>query len=67
MKLPVYVTVKEVADILGWTNYRARRWLKSAGALVQRGDKLVTTPEKLRDSFPELWEQYMSMAEDREE
>lgn len=67
MKLPVYITIPEVAGILGWPYHRTKRWLKSANALVQRGDTLVTTPERLRDAFPEVWDEYLERAETRED
>lgn len=60
----VYITPREVADILEWTKddvangtRKALRWLRGAGALVKRGNRWVTTKELLRKSFPEVYEE----------
>jgi phage antirepressor YoqD-like protein len=65
-KLPVYIEIYQVAKVLGWTHYKARRWLRAANALVMRGDTMVTTPDKLRESFPEVWSELLGEIEDRE-
>jgi hypothetical protein len=67
IKLPVYITPKEVADILGWTMQKARRWMRNAKILEVRGGRLVTTPDKLRDAFPEVWSEMLDAAEARED
>jgi hypothetical protein len=39
-----------------WTTTRARRWLQSTKAGVKRGSRWLTTRERLREHFPELWD-----------
>ncbi len=60
----LYITPEEVAKIIGWDKEdpkngtrRARDWLISSGAAIKRGGKWVTTKEKLRQAFPEVYEE----------
>jgi hypothetical protein len=66
----LYITPQQVADIIGWTQEakengepeanavrRARDWLISSGAAIKRGGKWVTTKEKLKMAFPEVYEE----------
>jgi hypothetical protein len=62
----VYFTTREIADLLGWQQQRARRWLKRADALVKRNGELVTTRELLCAAFPEAWQRIAEDAADRE-
>ncbi len=55
--LPVYLTTAEVAAILGWSQRRARRWLENEDALVWRAGHLVTTRHRLREAFPEIYDE----------
>ncbi len=66
-QIPVYITIQEVANILRWSRKRTRRWLLASNALVQRGGEWVTTAERLRDAFPEVWAEMLDKAEEREE
>lgn len=46
-----------------WDAQRARRWLKATGAGVKRGQgrgHWITTRERLREAFPELWAQIVA-------
>lgn len=59
LKLPEVITAPEIARALGWTTQRARRWLKRSGAGRKSGAysraPWITTPERLRECFPEAW------------
>lgn len=59
-----YLHTDEVADLLNkaagknvWDARKVRRWLQKAQALVKRGGSWVTTRAKLREAFPEVWEE----------
>lgn len=39
-----------------WTTRRARDWLKATKAGIRRGGRWITTRERLREHFPELWD-----------
>lgn len=65
--LPIYVTIGEVAQLLGWTRWRTSRWLQRADALVERGGRKVVTLASLRDAFPEVFERYLTELGDRDE
>lgn len=54
--MAVYLTVSQVAKVLGWDYRKTWRWLGKAGALVRRNGRLVTTPERLIESFPEVYD-----------
>jgi hypothetical protein len=54
--MAVYITVSEVARVLGWSYLKTLRWLRKAGAIVRRNDRLVTTPERLIEAFPEVYD-----------
>jgi hypothetical protein len=66
LKLPIVLTVSEVARIIGWTKTKTRRWLDKCGALTTRGGRAVTTPELLRSTFPEAWDECLTALEARE-
>ncbi len=59
LDLPEIITADEVARALKWTTQRARRWLKRSGAGRKAGTwsraPWITTPERLREAFPEAW------------
>ncbi len=61
-----YLRVSEVAHILQWRADKTRRWLKAAGALVQRGGRAVTTPEILKTCFPEVYQDIVDSGYDSE-
>lgn len=75
---PLYITPMEVAEAIGWTkagdppekrqqaSRKAARWLRSAGALIERGGKTFTTREKLKAAFPEVWEELEIQAWERD-
>lgn len=65
---PPYIHTDEIADLLnraeshigcgsGWTTRKAKRWLVRANAAVKVPGlrSVVTTREKLRDAFPDIW------------
>jgi hypothetical protein len=43
----------DIAKLLGWPTWRAKRWMKSTGCGRKRGKLWITTPELLRAHFPE--------------
>ena len=58
--MTLYIKTSQVAEILDspedpWSTLRARRWLRRTGALVKRGKRYYTTPELLRDHWPEVF------------
>ena len=50
----IYISVAQVARLLGWRTQRAKRWLRREGAAVKIGDRWYTTRDRLRASFPEV-------------
>ena len=58
MKLPLFLTITQVAEILGpdWDYRRTWRWLKRNDALVHHAGKLCTTIPALRKAFPETFD-----------
>jgi hypothetical protein len=48
------LTVRDVADRVGWAVQRTRRVLLKGGALRRRGHLYYTTPEILQTVFPEI-------------
>ena len=50
-----YYTVPELADGLGWTRQRARRWLRRAGLLEYRLGRWLVSEERLIQELPELY------------
>ncbi len=66
MKFPIYMTIGEVAKVLGWGHMKTKRWLAAANVLVPRGERLVVTCDRLRDAFPEVWDEYICRLEERE-
>jgi hypothetical protein len=51
-----YLSVPDVARLLGWTTRATRKWLTKAGVLMRRGGRPVTTPERLHAEFPEVFQ-----------
>ena len=54
------ITTRQVADALGWPSQRARRWLVKTGAGVKRGGRIITTPSRLAENFPEVWREMIA-------
>lgn len=67
MSLPIYITIGQVARLLGWTRWRTARWLANAEALVERGGRKVVTLASLREAFPEVFDRYIAELGDRDE
>lgn len=70
--IPKYISTQTVADYLNspkdpWDGQRARRWLKRSGALVKKGRKYFTTPELLKNAFPEAWETVLEAMAERDD
>lgn len=59
-----YITIAEVAKILDWNWDKASRWLESAGAIVVRAGRRMTTREKLKECFPEIYSELQMAAYD---
>lgn len=52
--LPALLLAADIAKLLGWPTWRARRWLVSSGAGSKRCGRWVTTLGKLGEHFPEV-------------
>lgn len=67
MKLPLYLTISQVAEILGpdWDYRRTWRWLKRNDALVDHAGKLCTTVPALRRAFPDTFDLVLDDAKER--
>lgn len=52
--MSAFLSVADIAKVLGWRTERARRWLLRSGAAIRIGGFWYTTPERLRSEFPEL-------------
>jgi DNA integrity scanning protein DisA with diadenylate cyclase activity len=50
------IEMAEVAKLVGWSTRRARRRLLATGAVEKRGGRFVTTLDRLRCHFPEVWQ-----------
>lgn len=53
--VPPILTSAQVGRALGWETRRARRWLLNTGAGEKRAGRVITTPGKLVEHFPEAW------------
>ncbi len=53
----VYITIKQVATVLGWSRKRTTDWLEQAGCLVTIGEgkRRYTTRELLKKGFPDVF------------
>jgi len=55
--IPIYLTISEVSKLLDWQPKRTRRWLKRANCLVERAGRQVTSVERLKAEFPEVYDE----------
>lgn len=46
----------DIASALDWPVWKAKYWLRTSGAGRKVGRRWVTSPEKLREFFPEMLE-----------
>jgi hypothetical protein len=51
---PKLIMAHDVARLMDWPTWKARRWLKATGAGEKRGSRYVTTLAKLLAHFPEV-------------
>lgn len=53
----IYITIKQVATVLGWSRKRTTDWLEQAGCLVMigKGKRRYTTRELLKKGFPDVF------------
>lgn len=66
----LYLTMADVARAMGEApgrqgRQKVMRWLRredkgSGSVLVRIGRRLYTTPERLRQAFPDLWRRFLS-------
>lgn len=61
-KTSQYLTVAEVAKILGFSNPRTKAWLQRAGAYLVRGGVGCTSKVKLKECFPEIYQEILECA-----
>jgi hypothetical protein len=52
-----YISVAKVAELLGWTTQKARRWLTREGALTRKGRHWYTTRNQLRRCFADVYQE----------
>ncbi len=54
----LYITIKQVASVLGWSRERTTQWLQQADCLIVigKGKRRYTTRELLKKSFPDVFE-----------
>lgn len=62
-----YISTVQVAELLDtqhdrWDARRARRWLQKAGAAIRRGSRWFTTPDLLREAYPEIYDELVKRA-----
>lgn len=57
-KLPVYLTSRQVADLLTWDTQHARRWMIREEVAVKRGKYWLVPLSRLRAIFPEAYDEY---------
>ena len=55
-----YLSMPQVARLLGWSTQRARRWLVREQAVVRTGRHIYTTRSKLREAFREVFSELFS-------
>ncbi len=55
----VYISIAEVAKLLGWSRQRAATWLEKTGCLftLPNGKKRWTTREILKAKFPDIFKE----------
>jgi len=46
----------ELAELIGWSTKRMRRYLIECGAAQKRGGRWIVTTAKLVAAFPEVWD-----------
>lgn len=51
---PVYITLKSLADTMGWPKPRALRWAKREKVVFMLAGRWVTTKDRIAASFPEV-------------
>lgn len=56
---------REVAALLDWPIWKARRWLKASGAGVKPGGRYYTTLARLLEHFPDVGLKHLEQAEAR--
>lgn len=49
------LSTADMARLLGWTTERMRRWLLRENCAFRRRGYWYTTPNMLREAFPELY------------
>jgi hypothetical protein len=54
--MKAYLSVPEVAKLIGWNTERTRKWLTRAKVIVRRGGRPVVTTERLHAEFPEAFQ-----------
>jgi hypothetical protein len=53
------LSAADVARLLGWTTERTRNWIIREGCGTRRMGRWYTTPNMLREAFPELYTELM--------
>lgn len=53
---PVYLTMAEVADLLGWTTERTRMFFVANGAAKKIGGRWFISRSSMRDQFQDAYD-----------
>lgn len=56
----VWISMGDLARVLGWSTIRTKRWFRKNRAAVKRGGRWYTTRSLIRRAFPEEWEEVTS-------
>ena len=56
---------REVAALMHWPVWKARRWLKGSGSALKPGGRYYTTLARLLEHFPDVAGRYLAQAEAR--
>jgi hypothetical protein len=60
VKFGKLISTADVAIALDISHYQARSWLKESGACVKHGGRYYTTRHKLREAFPDIYDEIMA-------
>ncbi len=64
-KKPIYYTMAEAADMIGWSTDRTRHFLKQNKAAKKLGTRWLTSKSLLRTVFSDTWDEIvLNMADD---
>lgn len=62
---PVYIFSHTVAELIGWNPQRVRRLWHKHGIAHSVGGRIATTPDELRNLWPEQWDAVLAMLSEK--